>query len=277
MLFRKMVLGVVAFGMGILLGAADFIVQKARAGEGYGTAEYMVSLIDRFDGAQGPLGVVFRRSMLVTAALPAAPLGWEAHDWASVSYDGLFSREQQKAMDRHLVFAAPDLTYLDNMGQHEARLLDIYLDDVSRVYLADDSYLDLRVSVDGYGIGSAAWARYQDEVDAYFTHVSAKRSFARIQGLDWEERIGPVEKASDGDLPHDLRRFHAEMDGVRIDLVTRAPEGVIRRFLGLVNLRDLRRLGGQTAPVPAPARADPQPDLLADLSFDQPGPLGGVN
>ena len=53
MLLRRLVLGILAFGVGVLGGAADFIVQKSRAGEGYGTAEYMVSLIERFDGAVG--------------------------------------------------------------------------------------------------------------------------------------------------------------------------------------------------------------------------------
>ena len=266
-LFRKLLLSCVAFGFGVLLGAADFIVQKVRAEGDYDSQDYMLTMIERLDGSGGQLGLMFRRSLLVTAALPPAPAGWEGHLWTSVAYDDLYSREQDKALQRHLVYAVPDLSYLDGLGESEEKLLDAYLDDVSRVYLSDDGgYIDLRVSVDGFSIGSTAWQRYLTEVEAYFDRTGSTHRFARIQGIEWTERVGVVEMAANLDLPFALRTLRGDLGNVHIAISARASDAALRGFLAQVDLSGLRALAQEAPELPVMPEPQPSPDLMAGLS-----------
>lgn len=267
---RKAALGVMAFAFGVGLGAADFLYQKVQAGGDYSQSQYTELLIERFDGAGGTLGLIFRKSARVAEALPPAPEGWTSHLWSSVPYSGLYSRAQRDARARHLVYAVPDVGYLEDMGDKEKRLLDVYLDDVSRVYLAGkdgkDGYIDLSVTVPGRQIGSAVWQRYLDEVARYYDRINSRRTFGTIAGLTWAERRGTVEMASSQDLPHDLRVFETRLGLVKIRLRTRVGEASLRDFMARLDVSALRELA-RIAPDPDPQSA---PDARPKLQSPDP-------
>jgi len=255
---RNTILGLFAFAFGVGLGASDYLYQHYKAGGVYSLDDYTQLQIDRFDGNGGKLGLIFRKSSRVTPHLPEAPEGWEAYQWSKIEDEAMFSREQSKARRRHLVRAVPDLTFLDGMREAEELLYDVYLDDVARMYRKEDGsgLIDFKATVPGLQIGSEDWRLYDRKILAYYDHMDESKPFGSFDGVDWTERTGPVERASNLSLNHRLRKFEADLGPIRLDLRTRASDADIMGFLAALDLTGLRGLAAtapQRTPLPDPA------------------------
>lgn len=221
--------------------ATDFYLQARKHSQGFGGPQYVASLFDRLDGAPGYLGLMFRKSLMVSAALPDAPSGWTAHDWWSVPYDGLYSNAQAAAWDAEVDIALGGRNFV--ASDTDVALFEDFTDDMSRVYLGHGgAYIELFTTIEGISPNRESWAEYDRLVQAHFDKVDRISPFGTLAGATWYERRGPVETASNEGLPHSLRMFETNLGRVEVSLVTRAPEQMLRDFMEGLDLTMLRRV-----------------------------------
>ncbi|MBV2360282.1 hypothetical protein KUH32_10885 [Thalassococcus sp. CAU 1522] len=229
------------------IGGADYFNQKRLAQGDFDSRRYVASLIERLDGSGGVIGMAFRKSSMVTSALPTAPEGWTAVHWMDVPYGYAYSAAQEKALDFHLTKAVGNPEIFDRITDEDVAFFEAYMADTTRIYQNDDSYFELSIDVEGVEIGSAVWREYDALVQAYFDKATRRSAYAEFQGLAWTELHGPIEAADNGGLPHRLRAFEAEMGKVTLYMETRAPDVLIDRFLASIDLTNLHALNDHEA------------------------------
>jgi hypothetical protein len=238
---RKLLSGVALVLLALGVAATDFYLQARKHAEGFGGPQYVASMIDRFDGGPGMLALMFRKSSMITPALPPTPPGWTAHVWSSVPYDGLYSDTQWAVLDQQYNLATSGQTLL--ISNADEYLHDAYNDDISRVYLGHGgAYIDFYIEVDGIDMPREILRLEDSLIESHYDRVDRITSHATIQGITWYERRGPVETASNDRLPHKLRMFEADLGNVEISMITRAPDDMLRRFMEEIDLTDLRHI-----------------------------------
>lgn len=238
---RKLLAGtaIVLLALGAL--SVDFFLQARKHDPGFGGPQYVASMIDRFDGGPGFVALVFRKSSMISPALPPAPRGWTEHVWSSVPYDGLYSDTQWEMLDQQYEQATGGQTVL--VSSSDEYLYGAYKDDMSRVYLGHGgAYIDFSVKVDGIAFPREMLRHEDDLIEAHYDRVDRITRYMTIQGVAWYERRGPVETASNDRMPHRLRVFEADLGNVEIQMITRAPDDMLERFMQEIDLTHLRHI-----------------------------------
>ncbi|MBO9466245.1 hypothetical protein J7443_13460 [Tropicibacter sp. R15_0] len=273
-------MGVTAIAGIVGLGAfaVDYSVQWHKAGEDFGTPQYIMTLYDRFGDSGGTLGLILRKSAMVLPALPDAPIGWEAYEWNEPVDEVLFSAQQHETYAKHVVPILEQIPEFQFGTVPDGDLYDAYHSDTSVYYEQGDNGIGLWVNDKTKPVNSRIWRTILTQLDTKFEKLERKQSYGRYQNVTWIELTGPVERASNAHLPHRLRHFEAQIGEVELSLTTRASDKMIRSFMEQVDLNGIRHLAGQpVADAPAQmARAEPKPAPVRTGSKPQVTRLTGA-
>ncbi len=247
-------------GLGVF--ATDYSLQWSKAESEFGAPQYIVSLYDRFGDSGGAIGLMLRKSSMVYHALPNAPAGWAAYDWDPWADDLLYSAQQYALYTKHVDHAIAGMTQFDDPNTSDLELFQAYHTDTTVFYEQGPHGIGLWINDKTKPINSPLWRDAFRRVDAHFDTIDRKSSYGTFQGLTWSEVSGPIDAASNGDLPFELRFFEAQIKDVSLVLTTRASDKMVRSFLTNVDLSGVRDL----ADFPLPQGHQPPSPKPLDMS-----------
>lgn len=244
-----LIAGVLVLGI-IAAMNADFFIEKGRDGG----PNLAARMIEHLDGSEGVVGMMFRKSAMVTPFLPPAPEGFTAHRYYDIEGGALYSDTQSAVIDAEFDKAMAGTDLWDRMTEEDGMFLDAYYNDMGAVYTTSDAFIDLELALDGIDRGTALLREMKVRLDAHYDRVDSMGYLATVQGVAWYERIGPVERADNAGRPHRLRQLEGRIGRVRVIVTARASNADLTRFLQTLDLQSLRDLDAFGPGAPASAR-----------------------